>query len=315
MYQGLHVNMTCKQWGCPVCGKRNLNVLMRRLWAGHLYSEAKRLWEKGVRYHVKFLTLTLPGQEYRMSTSVEEAVEEISMNWNRLLSALRQSKYKGFEYFAVVESQRDGYAHLHVLLCGEGVVGKGILAYIRGLWCGRYGMGFVKLNARRRVFDRVTREYHFEELVEPNAVVGYMVKYMSKGLVQPKKWTNVYRSSRGALGGLDDIELDNSVVVAVQMSGFTVQEERLGYEGDSVEVFRVRGQEGLNSVVWDFFDRDAPFFNGSVDREVRARLVGLYGELRWMPGERIRKEKRKKGGGRVHAERGPGAVGGFDCPF
>lgn len=159
----------CKSWRCSHCAPINAWLLRKQMEYG-LCSLVDQLPKKGFRpeYFVKFLTLTLPGAFYRSTVSKPDAEKELKKSFEKMVMALRKSR-GWFDYAWVLEPQRDGYPHLHVLLVGETVASKDMLEDIETLWRVKYSMGFVRLNVVKGGVFGVAR---------------YVTKYMSKGMAE-----------------------------------------------------------------------------------------------------------------------------------
>lgn len=190
----------CNSWSCSVCGKRNASKLKKRLRKAikGLVPTLQADPDKA-RYSIKLLTLTVPGTSYRLSRSPEEAEVELKKCFHKITVATRK-QYGAFEYVWVME-YCNGWPHLHVLLVGNNIAPMELLPYIRGLWCRRYGMGFVKLNCSG----------------EHERAIHYMTKYVTKGLESGKKNYRVFSMSKefGRLSKLDKIPVTILKVVRV----------------------------------------------------------------------------------------------------
>jgi hypothetical protein len=92
--------LSCKLWTCARCNVAKVRATLVRLYAG---LELGSTW---------FVTLTLPGD-----AEAATSFDRISAAWRRLAPRLRR-RYGRFEFFAVVELQDRGVAHLHVLIRG-----------------------------------------------------------------------------------------------------------------------------------------------------------------------------------------------------
>jgi hypothetical protein len=92
--------LRCRRWRCPSCGSRKVDQTRKRIRAGLGLGGT---W---------FLTLTSPGDE-----SPADSFERLSRRWKAF--HLRLTRLVGdVEYAAVVELQRRGNPHLHVLIRG-----------------------------------------------------------------------------------------------------------------------------------------------------------------------------------------------------
>ncbi len=91
----------CKSYTCPYCGPRKA-VLMK-----HLIMAAMEKFGLKV-----FLTLTLDPK----SCSAEESARYIKRVWNKFRTIQKRHFKRGLNYIHVLEFQKSGYAHLHVLI-------------------------------------------------------------------------------------------------------------------------------------------------------------------------------------------------------
>lgn len=175
----------CKQWDCPVCGKKNEKRLRWEL------KEAIKALFQGVqeeggylKHCFKMLRLSVPGRDYRNAwesgrdwyegkVSITEAYEALKKHWNKLRTALVK-KYGSFDYVAVVEPHKDSYPHMHVLLIGEAIAPKSILADIRNLWVKKYKMGEIDLQEIKHGLS---------------GAVNYVLKYITKTGRKQKRFT------------------------------------------------------------------------------------------------------------------------------
>lgn len=224
--------------------------LMRRLHHGAMLEEAKRLHAEGVLYAWKLLTLTVPGKGYRETHSPLEALEEMNGNFHKLIRAMKK-KLGDFHHFAVCEPQRDGYPHLHVLMVGMAIVPRSILGGIKRLWHDKYGMGFVKLRAKRRKWSTAQNRWVTEWIEDPMDGVRYMTKYMTKGgFVKVGNGKKAYHCSEGALGPAEACKTDYGFPVLTQVRGGAIQEYS-GFEGvgrDFVNVFESKSVDEVRDL-------------------------------------------------------------------
>lgn len=204
LYVVRRFNKRCKRRDCPFCNEVAYRMLLRRLREGELYKQAERLSAAKVKYGWKFLTLTLPGAEYRAAHNGSEGVAELRHNFHKLMVAMKK-RWGDLHYFSVIEAHKDGFPHLHALLVNKELapIPKEILAWLWRIWRDKYGMGRVDLSAK--IWDRSTRKY----IVPRDAwsAVFYSTKYMSKTF-ENYEGKKVFTSSEGALAepgaGIDD---------------------------------------------------------------------------------------------------------------
>lgn len=176
------VYLRCKQWSCPYCARVNAQVLYVKVKRGIAGCVADELRD-GFRdeYYVKFLTLTLPGREWRDAHSKLDAAAIIKHSFKKLIYQLRR-KLGHIEFFWVMEFQRDGFAHLHVVLIGSAIAPKSVKADIEKIWREQQGLGFIKFNAVEGGLNRVS---------------SYLSKYITKELQTGNKGAHVYGASHG----------------------------------------------------------------------------------------------------------------------
>lgn len=155
----------CGKWGCSECAKMNARRLQREVQAaidGYL-READKTSAK-FPYSAKFFSLTVPGADYRAVTPIEEAERQSKAALNKTIKMLRKH-YHVKDYLWVMEQQRDGYPHYHLLLLGPEIADKSILPFMVGLWTEKYGMGNADVEVVRN----------------PKSMGWYISKYVSKG--------------------------------------------------------------------------------------------------------------------------------------
>lgn len=91
----------CKSYSCPICGRKKVIDLMKRL---------KKVDLRGYR----FFTLTLKNEYSKENT--EYNLKRITECFNKLNKQLRKiPSFKGLEYFRVIEVGNDGMVHIHGL--------------------------------------------------------------------------------------------------------------------------------------------------------------------------------------------------------
>lgn len=139
--------LRCKRWGCPICGPRKMKATVARVMRG--------MHAPGT---YRFFTLTSPGTEGR-----DLSYAEFSARWKRFhLALVRQ--WGHIEYIGVVEPQRRGAAHIHVVYRG---------VYIPQAW--------LSMAAKRARFGPIA---HIK--LAPRSIATYLAKYLTKELRDPK---------------------------------------------------------------------------------------------------------------------------------
>jgi hypothetical protein len=138
--------LRCKQWACDECGPKKVRATIAMIRSG-MRSGTPR-----------FFTLTSPGEDDAVTS-----YDKFQERWHRFQARLRR-RYGTVEYVAVVERQKRGAAHVHVVYRGE---------FIPWQWLGRAAAasGFGKIVDIRKPAKRIER---------------YLAKYLTKELDDPK---------------------------------------------------------------------------------------------------------------------------------
>ncbi|MDE2222756.1 MAG: hypothetical protein KGK03_06770 [Candidatus Omnitrophica bacterium] len=97
----LHLRVYCKRWVCPKCGPQKASKLRKAI--------IKKASEKDLR---RLLTLTLDPSKCK----AEESIPYIKKCWNKMRTYLKRKFGKNISFIAVLELQKSGYAHLHILI-------------------------------------------------------------------------------------------------------------------------------------------------------------------------------------------------------
>jgi hypothetical protein len=91
----------CKTWRCPSCGPKKANKVR--------FGIVKHATARNL---CRFLTLTLNPR----ACSAEDSVKYIKSTWGKFRVLLQREQGKSISFIAVIEFQKNGYAHLHVLV-------------------------------------------------------------------------------------------------------------------------------------------------------------------------------------------------------
>lgn len=239
-FQGVKANLRCKSWACDVCRPMLVRSLRKRIFRGEMTAEANDLGGE-TAYGVKLLTLTLPGAAWRAEHSPDLAYELASDAWDKLVRDLKKVFGK-FSYLRVVEKQRDGYPHFHVLLVGRAIAPKGILDTIRDLWSRKY------FGAWANVDIRPVKNWKHS--------VRYITKYLLKSEGCFGEKGKKYTASKGALMKKKKAEWLRSRVYMGSVQG----------EGDHVEIIEREIDWGLDPRI--------------VERELEALVNEVFGDGR-----------------------------------
>lgn len=153
--------MRCKKWSCPTCGQRKVKATLARTRAGMSLGPCR------------FFTLTSPGNE-----DAETSYAEFPARFKRFRMRLER-RFGRIEYLAVVERQKRGAAHVHVVYRGP---------FIPQQWLSRVAAecGFGRIADIRRSNPQLMR---------------YLAKYLTKELgdrtAAPPRYFRRVRWSRG----------------------------------------------------------------------------------------------------------------------
>lgn len=177
----LAVPIFCKKWACERCGPRKKKQLFARAMNGAIAEPVKGFRPQ---YSHKLLTLTCPGAEYRATHTPEETLADMNRKWNLTTRAMKK-RLGDFDYLKIIEFQKDGYPHFHILLAGRVIAPKGILEQFRYTWTQHHGMGNVDIQKNR--------------CSSVKKMVGYIMKYLTKSTVVLPKGKRLYTASRKAL--------------------------------------------------------------------------------------------------------------------
>ncbi len=96
-----YARLGCKRWTCARCGPKKVRRLRRAV--------IDRATERGLR---RLLTLTLNPA----TCSPEDSVRYIRQCWNKFRTSLKRCHKGSITFIAVLELQKSGYAHLHILV-------------------------------------------------------------------------------------------------------------------------------------------------------------------------------------------------------
>lgn len=95
----------CKAWSCSHCGPKKADKLRKAI--GKV-AEEKKL--------TRMLTLTLDSKRLTESDLNDGGIGYIRQSWRKLRVYLQRKYGKGIDFIAVVEMQKRGVAHLHILV-------------------------------------------------------------------------------------------------------------------------------------------------------------------------------------------------------
>lgn len=91
----------CKRWICPRCGPQKAKRLRRAIITTAQGKDLSRV-----------LTLTLDPS----SCSPEQSIAYIRQCWNKFRTSLKRHSGLSISFITILELQRSGYAHLHILI-------------------------------------------------------------------------------------------------------------------------------------------------------------------------------------------------------
>ena len=96
-----YARLNCKSWKCERCGPKRVKQVR------HAIIQVAQ--EFGLR---RFLTLTLDPR----SCTPEESVKYARKCWNKMRMYLKRKFGEAISFIAILEFQKSGYAHLHILV-------------------------------------------------------------------------------------------------------------------------------------------------------------------------------------------------------
>lgn len=138
-----YARVSCKRWACSLCGPRRVRQLR--------FAIIKWATEKDM---TRFLTLTL---DPRFCTA-KESVKYIRGCWNKFRTYLKRKYGVSISFITIIEPQKSGYAHLHILV--DRFIPQ---HWITGAWQAVGGGKIV-----------------FVRQVEVNRIAAYLSKYLTK---------------------------------------------------------------------------------------------------------------------------------------
>lgn len=151
----------CKRWACPVCGPKRAYQLSRAI-----------IREAEAHQLQRFLTLTLDPR----NCTAEESNEYIRDVWAKFRTYLKRRYGKSIAFITVLELQKSGYAHLHILI--DRYIPQ---AWIQEIWQRLGGGKYVNI-----------------KFVDIHRISAYLSKYLTKEifLSQFKPGTRRFTTSR-----------------------------------------------------------------------------------------------------------------------
>ena len=156
-----HLRVYCKKWSCPFCGPKKARKLKKAIIANAV--------DRGLN---KLMTLTLDPSK----CAADDSIVHIKECWNKLRTYLKRKYGKTTSFITVLEFQKNGYAHLHVL----------VDSYVNQRWLSE---SWQALGGGRIVDVR---------FVDIHRVAHYLAKYLTKGMFLEQYGKNRrYTTSRG----------------------------------------------------------------------------------------------------------------------
>lgn len=141
-----YARLGCKRWTCLRCGVRKAKRLRRAIISTAIDRDLKR-----------FLTLTLDPR----TCTPEESTTYIRQCWNKFRTYLKRKHRISISFITILEFQKNGYAHLHILV--DRYINH---AWIKSAWQGVGGGRIVHITQ-----------------VDLHRVAGYLSKYLTKDLL------------------------------------------------------------------------------------------------------------------------------------
>ena len=100
-----HHRFRCKSYACGRCGPRKIRQVRKRI--------VQRATERGLQ---RFLTLTLDPKKLKPGCGTKEKIAFLYTVWRKMRVYLQRKLGKSLIFIAVVELQRNGNPHLHLLV-------------------------------------------------------------------------------------------------------------------------------------------------------------------------------------------------------
>jgi len=153
-----YVRLGCKAWGCPICGPKKA----RR----YRYAISRCAVEKSLD---RFLTLTLDPSK----CPAEYSIKYIRICWSKFRTYLKRRYSVSVSFITVLELQKNGYAHLHILI--DRYVPQ---SWISDSWqaVGGGKIVFIKKVDKHRISKYLTK-YLTKELLKANVEEQPHVRY------------------------------------------------------------------------------------------------------------------------------------------
>jgi len=106
--------------------------------------------------------------------SIYESIKALRINWNKLRALLKKRLKRNYPFITVLEPQKSGYPHLHILLfTPKFVIKKGTLSR----WCNEHGLGRIVYMKRYWANGGFRKKPIF-----------YLIKYLGKQY-KKEEWT------------------------------------------------------------------------------------------------------------------------------
>lgn len=188
------VRISCKMWNCPCCANKNA-----RNWRAYLLDTFNKRFG-----HEAWCFMTITANKEAHGVGPEMTIRNLQQIWKPLYDRLRRRYKKRLEYVRIFERHESGCYHMHILInCGLEYDKHAFvirskddeLRHPECNWlsdtCAELGGGW-RVHIRR-VWDDAKRSSNV------GLVVGYILKYMGKGLggmLFPKHQRRIQTSRR-----------------------------------------------------------------------------------------------------------------------
>jgi hypothetical protein len=193
----------CKAWRCKYCGPKKAEKLKKAI--------ARAAEEKGL---TRFLTLTLDTNSLSEADLRDFGIAYIRRSWSKLRVYLKREHGRSIDFISIVELQKRGVAHLHIL----------VDRYLPHQWVKD---AWVAVGGGRIVDIR---------FVDVHRVSAYLSKYLAKDSVLGlPPGVRRYSVSRG-------ISLRSTV-----KSGWSVEWRSLNFIQERI----LRARQAISELAWD----------------------------------------------------------------
>ena len=192
----------CKAWRCNYCGPKKAEKLKKAI--------SRVAEEKGL---TRFLTLTLDPKFLSETDLQDGGIAYIRRSWSKLRIYLKREHGRSIDFISIVELQKRGVAHLHILV--DRYLPK---QWVKNAWVAVGGGRIVDIR-----------------FVDVHRVSAYLLNILPKILFSVFRRASVVTQSRG-------ISLRPE-----SKSGWSLEWHSLNWIQETI----VRGRQAISEIAWD----------------------------------------------------------------